>query len=436
MKVLFLFLSEPWTPYSPSVAALSAAVRAAGHETQCLAIPLGSSIREVARLVTKIGADLVGASVMSRDWPGIRTLLPMIKAAGQPFIVAGGYHATFAAQQVSRCDAVDAICIGEGELSLPALLAQLAAGAPRASLPGMWVRGPEGWTDPIPAGAPGQDLAALPDWDYEIFGEVQAMLARGINILGTQKDRFLPTRASRGCPFDCTYCSAPRWGKAAGFDAAGMRNVKPVEDLCRELAELRDRYHPDGFEFWDEHFPIGLDWLAELAREFPRRVGLPFRMEMHPSAATRQRLEYLAAAGCVLFHCGVEAGDPEYRRRVLHRRSSDLVLQRVFDDARSLGLKTSASVMMALPGETMKQAEMTLTLLRQLRPSHVICSTYVPLPGTPLGGEMFELEAKDVEKFDHFRHCAPLIDFPRMSSEEVNSLHRRFDELNRELDAG
>lgn len=435
MRILFVCLSEPWTPYSPSIAALSAAVRASGHEPACLSIPLETSVREAADKIAALAPDVVGASVMTRDWPGIRTLLLRVKQRSPTFVVVGGYHATLAARQVSKCAAVDAVCIGEGELSLPTLLDTLERGDRPVSRRGLWVRGPDGFDDPIPPGGAADDIATLPSWDYEVFGPVSDLLARGINILGGKKDRFLPTRASRGCPFNCTYCSAPRWGKASGFDGEGKRNVHPVTDLCNELASLRDRHQPDGFEFWDEHFPVDVAWLAELAREYPRRVGLPFRIEMHPSAATRERLEHLATAGCSLFHCGVEAGDPVYRKNVLNRRSSDATLQRVFDDAHELGMETSASVMMALPSETVRQVEMTLELLRRLKPRHVICSTYVPLPGTTLGGEMFELETPDVERFDDFRKCAPVIDYPRMTGDEVDDLHRRFAELQRELDA-
>jgi radical SAM superfamily enzyme YgiQ (UPF0313 family) len=435
MKVLFLFLTERWLPYNPSIAALSAAVKAEGHEAECLSIPLDSSIKEAAARIAERGADVIGASVMTRDWPGIRALYALLRRSTRAFLVVGGYHATLAPRDVARSDA-DAICVGEGELALPALLGRLSRGERPGTFPGMWVRGAEGWTDPPPAGAGASDIASLPRWDYDVFGDMSEILARGINIFGTTRDRFLPTRASRGCPFDCTYCSAPTWEKAAGFDGAGKRNVRPVEHLCDELAELKERYRPGGFEFWDEHFPIDLGWLAELGWVYPRRVGLPFRMEMHPSAASRQRLELLAQAGCELFHCGVEAGDPEYRRNILRRRTSDAALERVFADARELGLRTSTSVMMALPNETLEQAQKTLALLRRLRPSYVVWSTYTPLPGTPLGEENSEHIRPDPERLDNFQRVRDQPRFPRMSGEEINLLHQQYAELQRELSAG
>jgi radical SAM superfamily enzyme YgiQ (UPF0313 family) len=335
---------------------------------------------------------------------------------------------------VAQCAAVDAIGIGEGEVCLPELLSRLGSGAALRSFPGMWIRDRNtGFSPPVPPPAPARDIAALPAWDYEVLGGIDRLLNHSVNIFGDRRDRFLPRRASRGCPYDCTYCSAPRWRSAAGYDEHGVRNVWPVDDLCRDLADIRDRHAPDGFEFWDEHFPVDLDWLKSLAREYPRRVGLPFRAEMHPSAATRERLELLAAAGCELFHCGVEEGDPSYRRNVLHRRSSDTQLLRVFDDARSLGMRTSASVMVACPGETAPQIESTLALLRRLRPDHLFWSKYTPLPGTILGDQVEPSAAVELEHFDDFRHRAPLADSRSLDDREHSELFARFDALKREL---
>lgn len=433
MKVSFLFFTDPPRPFSSSVAALSAVVREAGHEPSCLEIARKSEIANAVERVERVRPDVIAVSAMSRDWPGAHALLERAASVTDAYVVVGGYHATLAPGDVAACAAVDAICIGEGERPLAALLEQLALGRPRASLPGLWVRDGTGWTPSVPGADPEPDIAALPRWDYEVFGDIRGSLARGINTFGPHVDRYLPTRASRGCPFSCAYCSAPTWGRTGGLSRKQMRNTRPVEDLCDELADLRDRYDPEGFEFWDEHFPVDLGWLRALARELPRRVGLPFKVEMHPSAATRERLELLVEAGCSLFHCGVEAGDETLRRRTLNRRTRDDVLQRVFDDARSLGLETSASLMTALPGETREQTRATTTLLRRLRPGSFMWSTYQPLPGTVLGDAAVQRwPAPARERFDDYskiRSATP----DAMTEAERQQTFRELNELQSEL---
>ena len=198
MKVVFVALSEPQSPYSPPVAALSAAVRAAGHESVFLGFPLASRVRDASEAIAAAAGDVVAVTMMSRDWPGVRSLLPLVKGATGAFMVVGGYHATLAARQVAECAAVDAICIGEGEVCFPALLDQLERGEQPRTFPGMWLRGDEGFTPPLPPGAPALDIASLVPWDHEVLGGVERLLDHGVNIFG-DRDRFLPWRASRGC---------------------------------------------------------------------------------------------------------------------------------------------------------------------------------------------------------------------------------------------
>jgi anaerobic magnesium-protoporphyrin IX monomethyl ester cyclase len=438
VRALFLFFTDPPRAFSSSVAALAGVVRTAGHEPLALEVHRKQRIADVASTMDALAPDLLGVATMTRDWPGARALLERI--ACDPYIVVGGYHASLAPRDVAACERVHAIAIGEGERPLRTLLDLLPQTRPRSSFPGLWVKNGD-WSDPVPGADPEPDIVALPPWDYDVFGDMPAILRTGVNTFGPHVDRYLPTRAGRGCPFTCAYCSAPRWGKLQDFAARDKRNIRPVADLCDEHERLRDRYEPEGFEFWDEHFPISIEWLRELAREYPRRVGRPFKVEMHPSAANRERLELLVAAGCKLFHCGIESGDEGFRHDVLNRRTPDARLQQLFDDCRELGLATSASLMTMLPGETRAQTRSTTDLLHRLQPGSFMWSTYHPLPGTVLGDaavgmwpgparECFDdyddvltrtpARVSDTERADTFRELADL----QSSLVQIASRHR------------
>lgn len=381
MRVLFVFCSDAPRGFCSSIAALAPVVQELGHECAVTEVPRERAVAEVVHDLAAFEADVVAFSVMTSDWPGTHAIIDAWPTP-RPFVVVGGYHATFAPEQVARCEGVQAIAIGEAERSLPRLLADFDGAT---TSPGMWIRGPAGrFEGTAPAPDPEPDIDLLPPWDYSLFGAAE-MLSEGVNTFGALGDTFLPTRASRGCPYTCRYCSAPQWGALHGHARPTMRNQRSVLSLCDELAALRDRWSPAGFEFWDEHFPVALPWLQEFARVYPERVGLPFKCEMHPRAATRERLALLVRAGCVLFHCGIEAGSERLRREVLGRRVTDAQLQRVFADCRELGLETSASLMTILPTETREEQAATTRLLEVLQPDSFMFSTYQPLPGTPLG---------------------------------------------------
>ncbi len=385
MKVVFVFFTAPPSPFSSSVAALAPIVRAGGHVPDARMVERTEAIDPVVADLLARGPDVIAVSSMTRDWPGARALLERLAPHTDATTVVGGYHASLAPRDVAASAAVDAVVIGEGERPLARLLEQLDAGAPLESGPGLWVRDGGSFPGTIPGADSEADIADLPWWDYDLFGDMRAHLDRGVNTFGPIADRYLPVRASRGCPYSCAYCSAPAWGRLGGFAEKERRNRRPVDHLCDELADLVARYDPEGFEFWDEHFPLDLEWLRAFARTYPARVGRPFKVEMHPRAATRERLELLAEAGIALFHCGVEAGDAELRRTVLNRRTTDEQLQRVFDDCRDLEIPTSASLMTTLPQESRAMAHSTVGLLRKLKPDSFMWSNYQALPGTVLG---------------------------------------------------
>ncbi len=386
LRVLFVFFTDPPRAFSSSVAALSPVVRAEGHESEALEVFRGYTIDDVAAHIDGLAPDVLALSCMTRDWPGAHALID--RQTTDATVVVGGYHASLAPREVAECAGVHAICLGEGERPMARLLDRLSRGEAPESSPGLWVRDAKsdrGWAGDAPPADSEPDIAALPWWDYEVFGSVPEAIEAGINTFGPLIDGYLPTRAGRGCPFSCAYCSAPSWGKLGRFSEKSRRNTRPVADLCDELVSLRDRYRPEGFEFWDEHFPVDLAWLEAFAEVYPERVGLPFKVEMHPNAATRPRLTLLKKAGCSLFHCGIEAGDEAFRRDVLNRRTSDARLQAVFDDCRDLGLETSASLMTMLPGETREQMKATTALLHRLKPGSFMWSNFHPLPSTVLG---------------------------------------------------
>lgn len=383
MRVVFLYVHDRFTPFSTAIAALAGAVRADGYELVRCGVPIGASVEEATERVVGCAPDVVAASFMSRDFPLVTRVLSEARRRTFAFVVAGGYHATLDAGSVARAGVADAIGVGEGERPFRRLLGVLAAGARPQTGAGLWVAEPGGgFAGERPSADREPDVDRLPSWDYELFADV----ATESSMYGwVGPDRYLPVRASRGCPFDCSYCSNPAWTAVNELRARGVRNVRSVDRLLDELVALRARFEPQGFEFWDEHFPIEPSWIEAFADAYPRRVGLPFRVEMHPNTARPERLATLARAGCALVHFGVESGDHELRRGLLKRRTSDAVYERIFAEARALGMETSASVMTALPGESFAMGERTLDLVRRLAPDHLSFAAYAPLPGTELG---------------------------------------------------
>jgi radical SAM superfamily enzyme YgiQ (UPF0313 family) len=183
------------------------------------------------------------------------------------YVVFGGIHSTLYPDEVRERGGAHAVVRGDGDLVWPSVLADFAAGAPRAVYEGGRVDGesflPARW-DLLPA-------------DKYMWGSVQTV---------------------RGCPKHCSFCSVWR------TDGQKPRQ-RQVASVIREIVELRRR----GFRFVlladDNFYPVTLGDLAAAERQArtaadaaSRRAGSldPAKAgEAEPDPAVTPRLATLRA---------------------------------------------------------------------------------------------------------------------------------------------
>lgn len=176
------------------------------------------------------------------------------------FLALGGVGAAGVERQVlDLCPWIDAISVGEGEVSGPALVraAQRGRGTDGSwdlcDVPGVLWR-QKGAIFVQPAAARLRDLEAIaPAWHL-----VDLSRYAGINII-----------TSRGCPFPCSFCSvAPVWGRKPV--------LRRVEGIVAEMEWLHERAGCELFLFQDEYFLSSSDRVRALCEAMQSR-GLRFR---------------------------------------------------------------------------------------------------------------------------------------------------------------
>ena len=107
---------------------------------------------------------------------------------------------------------------------------------------------------------------------------------------------------------------------------ARFTRKRTVGDIVEELKELKDRYRIKRFEFWDEMFALGTGWLSEFCEQYGSEIGLPYTAFVRAETCTIDNLRMLKGSGAQILAMGVEAGNEEYRRRHLKKRTTDRIL--------------------------------------------------------------------------------------------------------------
>jgi radical SAM superfamily enzyme YgiQ (UPF0313 family) len=177
---------------------VGAALRKRGDDVTLVDLRFGASL---SRWISKARPQLVGiAGMHALEYDRVVDVAERVKRISPgTFVLAGGHAAAVYPAPLKR-SVVAAICVDDGEEIVPALVAALERKVPLTEVPGLLLKGREGWIRTAPLPAPTSlDVVPLP---------ARELVDRWRN--GYQCLLFRPVwtvETARGCPFRCSFCS-------------------------------------------------------------------------------------------------------------------------------------------------------------------------------------------------------------------------------------
>jgi radical SAM superfamily enzyme YgiQ (UPF0313 family) len=179
----------------------------------------------VARLVHERQPEVVGLSVMTFQRRTAHRLIALVRALRPGVrVVVGGYDPSLAPDAYTdpaHGGAADFIVRGEGELTFRALLRALEAGDGFEGIPGLSFRHGAHFTH-----NPDRPVTGLESGELRL-PKRDARVLQGYTMVGRQVD---VVETSRGCTFDCSFCSIIEM-RGRNFHAFAFDRV---------LADIRD----------------------------------------------------------------------------------------------------------------------------------------------------------------------------------------------------
>jgi anaerobic magnesium-protoporphyrin IX monomethyl ester cyclase len=216
---------HPMPPLSLSYVAGSLLDR--GFEVEILDLLTSKpSAAKVRRKLEQFQPHVVGTTGATMTFPAAARLLKVCKEFDPNITtIIGGPHVSFAVEDTfRRAPWIDAVVIGEGDVTAVELVSALNKGSDLAEIPGLAFRR-DGRVVSTGQRPLIQQLDELP------------MPARHLIPLSRYKALGLPcsVTSSRGCPYRCIFCSAPRmFGRKVRFRQP-QRVVDEIEYIHREL---------------------------------------------------------------------------------------------------------------------------------------------------------------------------------------------------------
>jgi radical SAM superfamily enzyme YgiQ (UPF0313 family) len=376
MKVLLVYpnLADHPKDISFGLAAVSAMLKQAGHRVELLDATFGLKPSAVVDTVAAFRPGLVGITVASNDFSYAVGLAQAIRTLTPAPMIAGGFHATVAPEDILAHPCFDAVAIGEGDQALLEIAQSLEGGELDRGMAGVWFRS-DGEIIHNRLRPLRQDVGSWPMPDRALFD--YAKYVRHNRGLAT----FL---ATFGCPYPCTHCINHHLVRL--FGPTGYVRAKPLDYLLAEIAAVVGQYPVRGLEFYDETFTLDHDRVLAFCEQYGRKVRLPFTVNARATRLDRELLRSLKAAGCTRVLIGIECGNPRLRHDLLKRPETDAEIIEAFAQARAAGLETHAYNMVGLPFETEEDIRRTIALNRRCRPDYLAVSLFNAYKGTDLHG--------------------------------------------------
>ncbi|MCI4373295.1 MAG: B12-binding domain-containing radical SAM protein [Thermoplasmata archaeon] len=346
---------------------LGAYLRSNGVEVSMVDLTFARDLTSLTRALRTRPPHLVGVHTKTLTFERSVEIAQKAHEAGA-FAIAGGPDS--ATRIETYLDAgFDAVVPAEGEVTLLELARQLASGRGFGAVPGVVARtegkSVRGAHRPF---LKDLDLLPLPAWDLV---DMDRYLGEWEKRTGERRAAVL---TSRGCPFDCSWCSKPTFGRT-------FRQQSPAR-VVEELRALKERFHVTYVRFCDDVFGISRPWIDELTdRLSDADLGLQFECLARVDLLKPDLLHQLREVGLARVYVGVESGSQKMLD-LMNRGTKLHQVERTAQALRDEGIRQFWFLMLGYPGETVEDIEATLQLFRRFSPEEYSVSIAVPIPGT------------------------------------------------------
>lgn len=282
---------------------LQSAVRHAGFQSQIESY--SSDPASICAAVAQLAPDIVGFSLIFQYMaPEFGRVIEALRQSGcRAHITIGGHYPSFDyAEVLQRIPGADSIVRFEGEATLVELTERLSAGREWRDLLGIaYRRGAEVVANPLRPAI--EDLDTLPVPDRADIDYRSRDLSTA-SVLG-----------SRGCPWNCSFCSIRPFYEAQG---GKLRRLRSPRAVAEEMRQVHVEQGARVFLFQDDDFLAtgtrARDWAEAVADEI-LRAGLggriAFKISCRSDEIRAPVMQHLAEAGLTHVYMGVEHGDAE-----------------------------------------------------------------------------------------------------------------------------
>ena len=353
---------------------------------------MGSPLDEIHEKIKSVKPDIVGiTNQFSSQIPNAIKVAEIVKKVYPKAItVIGGPHATVMPTTFfTETKGVDIVIVGEGEYSFYELVDSISKGKGYKTVDGIVFKGEKGQIVHSNRRETIYDLDNLPFPAYHLIDTERFFLLNSVAIADREiyrykgSERAISMITSRGCPFNCTFCSIHLSMGHRFRSHTKEYVVNHIEFVVNNYNVKHIHFEDDNLTFDSKRFEEILDQLIKKGI----RVTWDTPNGIRADYIDDNILKKCKKSGCTYLRIGIESGSEFVRNNVIKKRLDINAVIRVAKACQKIGIDLEAFYIIGFPGETLENMKMTIELASRLEKEYGVSPLLhiaTPLYGTEL----------------------------------------------------
>ncbi|MGQ9530984.1 MAG: B12-binding domain-containing radical SAM protein [Candidatus Bathycorpusculaceae bacterium] len=330
---------------------------------------LDYNMEDVKEKLRSLYPDIVGITSVT---PSIYQAYAVAKIAKEVRkdckVVLGGPHASFLPRQtLKECEYIDVVVKGEGEKTTEELANTIEKGEPLDKVKGVTFRKGDEIIDNEPRPfIKNIDEIPFPSWDLLPFHLYQANAVRYSTML-----------TSRGCPFNCSFCSSSRL-------FGGYWRGRSPENVLEEMKMIYEEYKIRNVEFVDDTFTLDQKRAEKICDGIIEQSwDISWGASSRVDTLSKSLVAKMKKAGCWILFLGIESGSQKILDAIGKRISVEQAKKAV-KIVKEAGIQVLGSFIIGFMQDNAETIKKTIDFAKSLTLDYAEFSILTPYPGTPI----------------------------------------------------
>lgn len=323
------------------------------------------NIKNLEKILTQFNPQIVGLSILTPVAHKAYAIAKEIKKINKKIkVIAGNVHPTVLPEEPLSTGFFDIVVRGEGEFTLWEYAKYIESGKSLDELKGIsFIKC--GKIVHNPSRPFIDNLDEIPPFPYRMFLEKNTNYEAGIIL------------TSRGCPFNCIFCSSRI------VSGHRYRTLSPKR-VVYDIENIVNNFNVSSFFIADDNFVLDKKRVFEICRiiiEKTLNKKIRWSCNARADLVNKELLISMKDAGCEYVSFGIETASQRLLGVLNKGETVEKNINAVYM-VNEVGLKPRGSFMIGIPTETKAETMATIRLARRLPLCEAKFTLATPFPGT------------------------------------------------------